>query len=226
MGAEIICRQVFSITMNSHKKIIKYQEKQTANEMNDYSSCKDEKLMKREMYEAAEKANMIIEAAKKKSKEIIVEEQKKAYEAGYHEGMSQAVGFIVKAQSYYEQVLKENEKKLVELALRIAEKIIGESIKLEPEMVMNIVQRCMLRYKMQNNIIVKINPEDQKICESLECTRSIVESSGGSVVFESDETIQRGGILIESESGIIDARIDTQLNRIHEAFTLSKNMSN
>jgi flagellar assembly protein FliH len=61
---------------------------------------------------------------------------------------------------------------------------------------------------------MRLNPQDLAMLG--EQGQQIVDtlSTCGEAAFVADETISRGGCLLETEHGVIDARVETQLERI------------
>jgi flagellar assembly protein FliH len=67
-------------------------------------------------------------------------------------------------------------------------------------------------------ITVRVHPEDEALVRS---HRSALLSSSDSVreiVIEGDESIERGGCILESATGNVDARIGSQLRQIETAL--------
>ena len=67
-------------------------------------------------------------------------------------------------------------------------------------------------------VIVKVNPEDLPTVQTQEEAFRDRLKSVRKVEFTSSPKIQRGGVLIETGSGTVDAQIKTQLSVIQEAF--------
>lgn len=101
---------------------------------------------------------------------------------------------------------------VIKVSQRIAEKI------LQKELADNTIIEKLLDQNLRNiiganDIIIKLNPTDYKLIQK--SNKQYLASSGGSKIrFESNENIQIGGCLIESEIGNLDARVESQLNEI------------
>jgi flagellar assembly protein FliH len=101
---------------------------------------------------------------------------------------------------------------VIKVSQRIAEKI------LQKELADNTIIEKLLDQNLRNiiganDIIIKLNPTDYKLIQK--SNKQYLASSGGSKIrFESNENIQIGGCLIESEIGNLDAKVESQLNEI------------
>jgi flagellar biosynthesis/type III secretory pathway protein FliH len=69
-------------------------------------------------------------------------------------------------------------------------------------------------------ITVHLNPEDHKvITASNEEFRDAFDRTKR-IVFKEDEAIMKGGCVVETEVGTIDARLETQLKAIKKALQI------
>ncbi|MNL43097.1 flagellar assembly protein H [compost metagenome] len=65
---------------------------------------------------------------------------------------------------------------------------------------------------------IKVNPEDMPLVQEREEAFRDRLKNVRKVEFQSSPKIQRGGVLIDTASGSVDAQIKTQLSVIMEAF--------
>lgn len=110
------------------------------------------------------------------------------------------------------------ETETVRLALAIAEKVIGHDSG-HGQVIRHVVKAAMAKVGDPGHLIMRLNPDD--IATVNACTKELLFSDDvGSVLrLEADETIRRGGCLIETKLGDVDARIDRQLQTIAEQLT-------
>lgn len=107
---------------------------------------------------------------------------------------------------------------VVSLAVRIAEKIVKREIEKNNDFVLNQVREAIKRVIGVEKIKVRINPEDEKIIRELKPELLQILDSSSEVIIESDPGIERGGCIIESELGNVDARISTQFSLIENSL--------
>jgi flagellar assembly protein FliH len=109
----------------------------------------------------------------------------------------------------YESVF---EKVVIDLSVSIAEKIIKKEVKRE-NIINDVLKESIKKVIGSNKIFVKLNPNDFEIINQ-ESQAQFNNDSYNKIKFESDERIEKGGCLVETEIGNVDARISSQLNEI------------
>lgn len=160
---------------------------------------------------------------------ILGELREQAYQEGYNEGKlageQEAARFVTDALSMFNQIavalpdaVKRNEEKLVTLALEIAAKVIQEEIALQPEVVQRTVETALRRVSDLEQVIVKVNPLDLDLILPKQDTFKMLMPDVQNFAIEGSHTIQRGGCLIETNSGSINATLDAQLSIVEELF--------
>lgn len=106
------------------------------------------------------------------------------------------------------------ETAVVRLSIAIAEKILRHEVHQRPELTVTMVSETLQIVAGHPNIKVHMHPED--IAQLQSCGHEMIQrlSALGDAALDPDERIGRGGCLIETRHGVIDGRIETQLNRI------------
>ena len=119
------------------------------------------------------------------------------------------------------------ERETVELALAIAKKIVGYEVSTKKELVLRVVREALNKVADHDRIKVRINPSDFQVCRDANFELSeLFDNTESVVTFEEDDKICKGGCIIETNLGDIDARIEKQLHVIEETFKseLQKNV--
>src|SRR5689334_8079605 len=98
------------------------------------------KVIKKEVFTAAVEAQSLVEAARREAENLIREAERQrdevreqARRAGYEEGLTRWNETVLQALAAQDQFLKASEHSVVRLAVRVAEKIIGEHLRCSPE---------------------------------------------------------------------------------------------
>jgi len=112
----------------------------------------------------------------------------------------------------------ELETEIVQLALAIARKILCREPLIAPETIAGIVRQALSRVEQAGRITIRLHPEDLKILSELSPPVTAGRPDGERTRFEADAGITRGGCLILTDSGEIDARLEHQLQVVEEAF--------
>jgi flagellar assembly protein FliH len=113
-------------------------------------------------------------------------------------------------------VLAELEQDAVEMALRLAEQILAGVIDVQPERVIDVGRNALRHLSDRRRVTLVVNPGDLELVS--ECVEQLQSELGGieHLAVQSDRRIARGGAIARTDSGDIDAGIDTQLARARE----------
>lgn len=107
----------------------------------------------------------------------------------------------------------------VDLALALAEKVIGVALTVRPEHVIEIATSALRRAAERDHVILLVNPDDLQLVR--DAAGDLSEALGGIRRLEivPERRIERGGCLVQTAEGQIDASVVTQLERAREALT-------
>ncbi len=106
------------------------------------------------------------------------------------------------------------ERETVSLSLAIAGKILHQEPEVNPRIIANIVKKTFETIAINAPVRIRINPAELSYMQE---RRHLVPIEG-EVIFIEDASISCGGCVVESLSGDIDARIESQLKMVEEAF--------
>ena len=114
------------------------------------------------------------------------------------------------------EVAERAERAAVELALRIAEQIVQAAIAVEPERVVDAVRGALRRLVERDRVLVLVHPEDLDVLR--EHAAGLVAELGGieHIGVEADRRVARGGAIVRTSEGEVDATLDTKLGRARE----------
>lgn len=174
--------------------------------------------------DSLEQADIDVEQARREGERILDEARQEADEMrerarqeGHAEGIEEVVELIARAKREYTELVDSAEDDMLELAFRLARRIVGQAIELEPARVEEMVATVLRHARGKRRISVAVCPEDLDVLEaSADRMSKLVD--GVPVHFEGDETLVRGSCVIQTESGRIDGRIQTQLETLMRAL--------
>ena len=114
------------------------------------------------------------------------------------------------------QVVAELEQDAVELALRLAEQILAGVLAIEPERVIDVARNALRHLTERRRVTLVVNPADMELVS--DCVEQLQSELGGieHLGVQSDRRVARGGAIARTDTGDIDAGIDTQLARARE----------
>jgi len=118
-------------------------------------------------------------------------------------------------QQYDENLLemeKAFERLVIDTAYEMAKKIVQREIE-DRTIINENVKVAINKIIGANEVRLKLNPEDIEAL-SVDSKNMINSSSFTKIKIESDDRIEKGGCLIETEIGNVDARVSTQLTEL------------
>jgi type III secretion protein L len=213
-------------------KVIKGKDKvggSTVREDLGRDSIEQDGIIRGEVYSASAKARELLHKAQQEAEEIIrkaqqesEQQRKAAFDSGYQEGLAQVTETLTKARLEHEQFLKNANRDLMDLAFKIAEKIIGKQLEIEPETIIGIVKQAMQTVRQSKQLTIRVHPEDAKFLKENE--EELMESLGRQRIIDimEDKKVQHGGCIIESEIGTVEAQLQTQLERLKKILMQPK----
>lgn len=141
-----------------------------------------------------------------------------AAEAGFEEGLKRWNSQLELLETEIKKVRHEMENALVPFALTAVKKIIGKELETHPDTIVDIVANALKTVLQHRRITIYVNQLD---IEQLEAQRPRLKSLFEhleSLSIASREDIQQGGCIIETEAGIINAKLENQLLALEAAF--------
>jgi len=182
------------------------------------------RILKHQILNAEEQAREILRRASQSANDLIVEAEteaesirSRAYESGREESLQELLEDILAAKEQRFQALYAVEQDILKLAVKVAEKIIGREIKLDENVRGEIVLTALRQARQQEMLTVRVNANDLPLIENM---RGRIDAFGRAryLDFVADQAIGEGGCMIESASGTIDARLETQLRVLENAL--------
>lgn len=137
---------------------------------------------------------------------------------GRERGLAAVTELLVAARADAARTRRESLADLRALAVRIADKLLGRALALDPAVVVDLTAAALQHAGEPKAIRVRCHPDDLTLLERgrprlLERCRS-----AGALRLEASDDVPRGGCIIESELGIVDARLAVQLDAIERAL--------
>jgi flagellar biosynthesis/type III secretory pathway protein FliH len=159
------------------------------------------------------------------------------YRRGYEEGREEAIRELQNSyddemkeirrlmtefvRSIYDQLedfKRKNKQFALRMSVAIAAKIVKHEVLLHDDVVLAQIKDALHKILGVEKIKVLVNPQDEELVRVEKNSLLTSADSVREIVIEPDEKIERGGCVIESMLGNVDARISTQLKNIHDAL--------
>jgi type III secretion protein L len=181
------------------------------------------KVVKSQTYGASIEAAQILDAARVQARKILesAEQERQAIieaarEEGYEDGLRQWNAAVAEANAARDRYLAESEPELIRLAVRIAQKIIGEELRTNPEAIVSIARECLEGLGRERSLTLRASSSDLEVMRR---RIDVLRERAGpqrSIEVVADAAVTPGGCIVESEYGIIDARLETQIRCMEE----------
>jgi flagellar assembly protein FliH len=115
--------------------------------------------------------------------------------------------------------LEGNQEKILNLVFSVTEKIINREISTNRDIVHGVLKSAIKQVLDKEGIIVRLHPEDYRYM--METNPGIIDGFDDirSMSIVEDSTIRRGGVVIDTSSGEVDARLDQQLHEVRKAMS-------
>jgi len=104
----------------------------------------------------------------------------------------------------------------VDLALFLAEKVIGGALAVKPDLVVEAVRGALRGIVERERVTVLVHPED---LELVRASMDAVRASLGGIEHcevQAERRVSRGGAVVRTPDGDVDARVETKLQRARE----------
>jgi flagellar assembly protein FliH len=168
-----------------------------------------------------------------KAHETAARIEQEAYEKGFTQGEKDGLELgekkALKVMEHIDELLKgmtrlrgelvkQYERDIIELIFAIAKRVIHKAVQRNEEPIREIISKAIALAAEKSEVTIRINPEDFDFVERLRPEIFTKFSELKSINVTSDPSITRGGCLLEAPYGEVDARIETQLERIYQSL--------
>lgn len=142
-----------------------------------------------------------------------------AREAGFQAGMQEAAETLRPAAETLAQAVaalqderatsaEQLERHAVDLALAIAEKAVQAAVEVEPDRVADVIKGAMRLMVEREDVVIHVNPVDVDVV-----TQALEGLGDRHIEVVEERRVARGGALLRTSVGEIDARLETKLER-------------
>jgi flagellar assembly protein FliH len=139
-------------------------------------------------------------------------------EEAKQDAMPSAVAFANAGQAlivFEEQMIARYAPEMVRLALEIAEKIVHRTVTADPEIVAAVLERARREVADARRIRIHLNPADYELLAAMSPDMLTMGRDNGRMIeVVADGEVSRGGSRLETEIGVIDATVPTQIAEI------------
>ena len=186
--------------------------------------------------DAENEAEQIVEKAKAQAAQIIAEAQaqhdkivsdarsegfEQGSAEGYEKGKAEVERLIERMHKVLEavmqrreEILQDTESQIVELVILMARKVIKILSENQKNVIMANTVAALRKVKTRGNVTLRVNIEDVKLttAHADEFIQHVENVQG--ITVQEDSAVEKGGCIVETDFGAIDARISSQLTEL------------
>lgn len=170
--------------------------------------------------------------AKRQAADIKAHAQKQGYDEGYAEGFKKGEdaareefqpflktieGLIASLTGFRKDMYDKGEREMVEMVVSLAKKVIHFEFSTRDDAVQEMILLAVQSVLDRESMVIKINPTDKGYAESFRPELHHLFGEIKNITFEAHSGVERGGCVVETNFGVVDARIDKlgeQMERI------------
>ncbi|MCL1603327.1 HrpE/YscL family type III secretion apparatus protein [Succinatimonas hippei] len=185
----------------------------------------DVKIIRKDDLEKFFAAEEIILESKKKAQEILDKAEeiyKNRFEQGLtegkEEGKSEYTFKIMDMVLSQVDSLESLEKQLVEVVTKSVNKIIGDLD--EKDRIVRVVRKGLSAVRGEKRIVVRVSTHDEPIVrEDLKAYLLSDDGRSGYIEVIGDVNLKKGDCILETQMGVVEASLDTQLKILSESLS-------
>ena len=152
--------------------------------------------------------------------------KKSAYEEGYRKGLEKASSDIEQFKSNFNKFMGATKEvfeyvapDILEISIDIAKKIIKKEVEADPQVLVDtIIDVLKTVSKNEPKINIRVRPQAAQFIKDALPTMTYQYGIDTKINIIADPSVEEGGCVFQSNNGIVDASIDTQLEIIKKAL--------
>ncbi|MCK4257436.1 MAG: hypothetical protein KAX49_00565 [Halanaerobiales bacterium] len=196
-------------------------------------------VLDREVDQSTDTQNLIdeakfeVETLYAQAEQEILAAKEAGYQEGYNEGVQKGLQtgfeeFINHTEEFIKNLESETARtqmvlssqiegisaRLIRLSVQIAKRIIGHQVELKPELIINQIENILSDISRVKTLAIRVNPSQLEIVRGFEERFLSLTQGIEGIDFVVDHSLEPSDCIIETDSGGVDATIDTQLEII------------
>ncbi|MCJ8276908.1 MAG: hypothetical protein MJK18_08705 [Bdellovibrionales bacterium] len=171
----------------------------------------------------------IAQEALKLSQEVQEKAYEEAYQRGLEEGQNKAYEeekvrieselqhinqLIEEIRNVKTNLMKENEKQIVNLCFYFAKRLMMKELGENEDYITTVIKKSLEMAQSEEEVTIKMSPEDHKWITEHKETIFKDLNLGEKTVIEEEIDMSRGGVVVETHHGVIDATVEQRLEKL------------
>lgn len=193
--------------------------------------------IQQQLLAAQEKARKVVLEAERQGQEVLNQFREQGYKEGFEKGLEEgrnhglaeaaemtesirieANNLLHHAEAIRTQLMKGAEEEVVELAMTIASKVIRSHVEVKRDAVVQLAVEALERAVAAGYYTIFVNPEDVGFLKEYISELRRSASGNSRIHIVPDSSIGEGGCKVETENGIVDVTLESQLEQIRKTL--------
>ena len=111
-------------------------------------------------------------------------------------------------------LMKENEKQIVNLCFYMAKRLLMKEVEEDEAYIQTLIKKTLEMAQSDEEVTIRVSPEDKIWLDRHQDTILKELNLDPSTKIEEDSQVSRGGVIIETNHGVIDASIEQRLAKL------------
>jgi type III secretion protein L len=207
MGSFVKCLSNKALNLDPSRKVLKAK---------DYLAYGNAKAL-------LEQAQQDAETMRTQTQEAFEAEKQRGYQQGLEQGKLEIAEQMIDTVSNTLEYLASIEKQVAQIVIQVLRKVLGEFD--DAELTLRVVDNALNAVRNQKEITLRVAPEQVEAINRKIHTLLGNYQSIAFVKVTGDRRLSRGGCILETEIGVVDASIDVQLQALERSLAkcFSKN---
>ncbi len=153
---------------------------------------------------------------------------KKGYQDGFESGKKESLQKLIdflnildksakEISNFKENVIRESENEIAKMSLSIAKKVINRELLLDPSVVIGVIRDALNKVYYKKKFIIYVNPLDLELVKKEQEKLTSILENFESFVIKPSTQVEPGGCIVETESGTVDARLESKYEKVKES---------
>lgn len=162
--------------------------------------------------QAEAESTAVRDRAHEEAKAIVATAKEEGLRTGREEGLEALMEATLRANASMASLQDTLVPQIKTLAMAIARRVIGRELEFHPEAIVEIVKQALGdKARQRREITLRVNPDDAQMLKDSRAELLEMLSRCKDISIREDAGIAPHGVIIETEAGIIDAQLETQL---------------
>lgn len=116
-------------------------------------------------------------------------------------------------------LMKENERQIVSLCFYLAKRLLMKEVEADETYIQTLIRKSLEMAQSEEEVTIRLSPEDKVWVEINKETVFKELNLDQSTRLEEDREITRGGVIIETNHGVIDATFEQRLEKLEKIIS-------